>query len=231
MAVLDDVCATMHGQSEGADSKFVQVRPNRALRLSRPSWDGQPACVVAHSPLRWFTEIGSVDRQPPALYADEQRVHDQALCGLGACVCHVDADRVWDADPDACACVRAGVGWGIRSRTTLTAFARPTATRCTRISSCSCRARAGVCVCVCPASASAGAAHTVRWLTTVCARAHTLAPLLVCSDFIRNLFPEDTTVDERKRPTTASFKIRVRVTLRRDARRLAAVAHAGGKTH
>ena len=30
------------------------------------------------------------------------------------------------------------------------------------------------------------------------------------SDFIRNLFPEDTTVDERKRPTTASFKIRVR---------------------
>ena len=30
------------------------------------------------------------------------------------------------------------------------------------------------------------------------------------SAFIRNLFPEDTTVDERKRPTTASFKIRVR---------------------
>ena len=30
MAVLDDVCATMHGQSEGADSKFVQVRQLRS---------------------------------------------------------------------------------------------------------------------------------------------------------------------------------------------------------
>jgi len=38
--------------------------------------------------------------------------------------------------------------------------------------------------------------------------------LAVASDFIRNLFPEDTTVDERKRPTTASFKIRVRVAAR-----------------
>ena len=26
MAVLDDVCATMHGQSDGADVKFVEVR-------------------------------------------------------------------------------------------------------------------------------------------------------------------------------------------------------------
>jgi len=34
------------------------------------------------------------------------------------------------------------------------------------------------------------------------------------SDFIRNLFPEDTTVDERKRPTTASFKIKVRARAR-----------------
>ena len=30
-----------------------------------------------------------------------------------------------------------------------------------------------------------------------------------CSDFIRNLFPDDISADKRSRPTTASTKIRV----------------------
>ena len=33
MSVLDDVCATMHGQSEGADSKLIQVCINKNILL------------------------------------------------------------------------------------------------------------------------------------------------------------------------------------------------------
>jgi len=38
MAVLDDVCATMHGQSEGADQKFIQVSFGRAWSRRPQDW-------------------------------------------------------------------------------------------------------------------------------------------------------------------------------------------------
>ncbi len=38
MAVLDDVCATMHAVSEGADLKFVQVRRVNGEDEQRPSY-------------------------------------------------------------------------------------------------------------------------------------------------------------------------------------------------
>ena len=37
MSVMDDVCATMHAQTDGADSKLLEVRTNGSSELTFPA--------------------------------------------------------------------------------------------------------------------------------------------------------------------------------------------------